>query len=199
MHVPAQLTGRRIAILIDDGVDSTEVHELRRAFTGHGADVRLISVYPAQVLAIDAGGSVTRLRTDQCIHQAAADHCAIVVPSGRGPHEQLRHHGRVVGLVRHAVVSGKIVATGHRATGLLIPAGAASKRRVTSASHLRSELVQTGAYWSDLPVAQDRGVVTTQQPGAVLLATTVLDELSASDLAFAAEWRRAAAGGVAVH
>src|ERR1700741_3404638 len=130
MYVRAQLIGRRIAILVDDGVDSTEVHELRRTFTDHGAEVRLVSVYPGQVLAVDARGSVTRLGTDQCLHQATADHCALVVPSGRGPHEQLRHHGYAVALVRSAVTSGKVVALGPRATGVLIPADAARNRRV---------------------------------------------------------------------
>lgn len=182
--MPAQLIGHRIAILADDGVDSDELRELWRTFTEHGADVKLISVYPAQVLAIDARGSVTRFKTDQCLHEvAAANHCALVVPSGRGPHERLRHHGQVISLVRRTVSSVKVLATGHRAAGLLIPAGVARQRHVTSAPHLRTELVQAGACWADVAVAQDRGVVTARRPDAALLATAVLDEVSAPNLA----------------
>lgn len=182
--MPAQLRGHRIAILADDGVDSDELRELLCTFTEHGADVKLISVYPAQVLSIDSCGSVTRFSTDQCIHEAAvANHCALVVPSGRGPHEQLKHHGYVTSLARRTVSVGKVLATGHRAAGLLIPAGVARKRRVTSAPHLRAELLLAGACWADVAVMQDRGVVTARRPTATLLATAVLDEVSAPNLA----------------
>lgn len=181
--MPTQLVGHRIAILADDGVDSDELRELWRTFTDHGADVRLISVYPAQVLAVDARGSVTRFSTDQCLHEvAAANHCALVVPSGRGPHERLRYHGHVASLARRTVSSGKVLATGHRAAGLLIAAGVARKHQVTSAPHLRTELLLAGAHWADVAVLQDRGVVTTRRPAATLLATAVLDELSAPNL-----------------
>ncbi len=181
--MPARLIGHRIAILADDGVDSDELRELWRTFTDHGADVRLISVYPTQVLAVDARGSVDRFSTDQLVHEVdTANHHALVVPTGRGPHAQLRHHRRVAALARTTVSSGKVLATGHNAAGLLIPAGAARQRYVTSAPQLLSELVRAGAWWTDGPTAHDRGVVTTRRPGARLLAAAVIHELSEPDL-----------------
>lgn len=182
--MPAQLIGHRIAILADDGVDADELRELWRTFTYHGADVWLVSVYPEQVLAIDARGSVERFSTDHLVHEAAAaNHDALVVPGGHGPHEQLRHHQRVSSLARRTLSSGKVLATGHCAAGLLIPAGAARQRHVTSAPQLRTELVRAGACWVDVAVAQDRGAITARRPGAALLAEAVLDQLSLPDLA----------------
>lgn len=189
--MPARLIGHRIAILADDGVDSAELRELWRGFTDHGAEVGLISVHPAQVLAIDSGGSVDRFTADQFVHEAtAADHDALVVPSGRGPHVQLRHHMRVVSLARSTLSSGKVLATGHSSAGLLVAAGAARQRHVTSASHLRSELVQVGARWADVPVAQDRGVVTARRLGGAALAGAVCDELSVPDLTLSSATER---------
>lgn len=185
-----RLIGHCIAILADDGVDSAELRELWRTFADHGADVRLISVHPAQVLAIDSGGSVDRFSIDRFVHEAAAaDHGALVVPSGRGPHVQLRHHKRVVSLARSTVSSGKILATGHTAAGLLVATGAARQRRVTSAVQLRSELLRAGAWWADVPLAQDRGVVTAQRPGGAALAGAVCDELSVPDLTLSSAGR----------
>lgn len=180
----AQLIGHRIVLLADDGVDTAELRELWRTFTDRGADVRLTSVYPEQVLAIDARGSVERFSTDHLVHKIeAADLHALVVPSGRGPHEQLRYHWRVSSLARCTVSSGKVLATSHRAAGLLIPAGAARQRHVTSAPQLRTELVRAGACWADVAVAQDRGVITARRAGAALLAEAVLDQLSVPELA----------------
>lgn len=178
----ARLLGHRIAILADDGVDSDELRKLWRTFTDHGAEVRLSSIQSAELLAVDTRGAVDRFSTDQLAHHARTEeHSALVVPNGRGPHWQLRYHRRVASLARATVSTGKVLATANAAAAMLVAAGVARRRHVTSTPHLRTELEAAGAYWNDVAVAQDRGVVTARRPGAELLAAAVLNELSMPD------------------
>jgi protease I len=176
----ARLIGRRIAILADDGVDTDELQQVWRSLSGHAADVVLLSVAPTPLLTIDARGVVDHISVDAPLGEMrAGDYAALVIPSGRGPHGQLRYHRGVTRYVRDAVLAGTVTATGCLAAGVLVAAGLVRGRRVTSGLRLRHELLQAGGYWTDIPVARDTGVLTTQRSDMAALAGAVTDEVSA--------------------
>lgn len=176
----AHLIGRRIAILADDGVDTDELDRLSRSLTAAAAEVELLSIPTTPLLTLDTRGGVDHVVADAPINEMRVDdYAALVVPSGRGPHAQLRYHRAVTRLLRTAVQRGSVVATGRSAAGLLVEAGLVRGRRVTSSPRLRHELRSAGARWMDLAVARDSGVLTTQRPDATLLAHAIVDEVAA--------------------
>lgn len=175
-----QLIGERIAVLVDDGVDSDELAQLRRSLSGAAASVVVLSVPSTPVLAIDACGVVDHVTADASLGDLRVeDYSALIIPSGRGPHAQLRYHAGVTRGLRTAVDRGAVVATGRSATGVLVAAGLVRGRRVTSGPGLRHELRQAGARWLDVAVARENGVLTTQRADTAGLAWAVADEVAA--------------------
>ena len=67
--------------------------------------------------------------------------------------------------VRGFVSSGKVVAAICHAPWLLVEAGGAKGRRMTSYASIKTDVVNAGADWRDEPVVTDQGIVTSRNPG----------------------------------
>jgi protease I len=88
---------------------------------------------------------------------------ALVIPGGYSP-DHLRQNPSVVSFVRSFVESGKPVAAICHAPWMLIEAGVASGRKVTSWPSLETDLRNAGAEWVDQEVVVDEGLVTSRKP-----------------------------------
>jgi protease I len=72
----------------------------------------------------------------------------------------LRADEPIVRLVRDAAVQGKPVAALGHAVWVLIEAGLAKQRRMTSAPAIRGDVTNAGADWQDSGAVEDGRVVT---------------------------------------
>jgi protease I len=77
----------------------------------------------------------------------------------------LRANSAVVGLVRDFYGSNKPIAAVCHAPWVLVEAGLAKGRKMTSYSSMATDVKNAGATWVDRPVVVDRGVITSRNPG----------------------------------
>lgn len=160
-----QLRGKTIAILATDGFEQSELQKPKVAAEQAGATVRVIAPKDGTIrgwLLKDWGDTV---KVDATLDAAdPADYDGLILPGGVINADHLRVNTAAVAFVRHFFDAGKPVAVICHAPWLLIEAGAAKGRTVTSYPTLRSDLENAGATWVDREVVVDRGLITSRNP-----------------------------------
>ncbi len=74
-------------------------------------------------------------------------------------------HGEdAVSLVRKFADSGKVIAAICHGPWMLIEAGVIKGRQATSYNSIRTDMMNAGARWSDVEVANDEGIITSRSP-----------------------------------
>lgn len=94
----------------------------------------------------------------------AEDYDAIVLPGGQINSDLLRVQQPVLDLIRAFHDSGRVIAAICHAPWLLIEAGVAKGRDMTSYPAIRTDVQNAGANWHDSEVVTDRGIVTSRSP-----------------------------------
>ena len=95
----------------------------------------------------------------------AADYDAIVLPGGQMNPDILRVNKDAIALIKAFFDAGKTVAAVCHAPWLLIEAGIAKGRKMTSYHSIKTDVINAGAKWEDSAVVTDNGIVTSRQPG----------------------------------
>lgn len=164
------LDGRRIAFLATDGVEQIELIEPWRALRAAGAKTRLVSLAhgtiqgfshlrPDQAFAVQAA-----LEDAADARTAALEFDALVLPGGVANPDMLRARPAAVAFVRAFFDAGRPVAAICHAPWLLIEAGVAADRTLTSWPSLATDLRNAGANWVDEAVVVDGSLVTSRGP-----------------------------------
>ncbi|QFG27566.1 catalase [Actinomadura sp. WMMB 499] len=149
VHAPADsVLGRKIAVLVADGVDSAAVAAVGDAFTDRGAVVELLAAEDGFVQAAN-GGQVEVTRAMPTVASVLYD--AVLVPGGEASVRTLSQDGDAVHFVAEAFVHCKAVGALDEGIGLLERAGLTGVR-----------FADEGAGGN---AVVDQGVVTTRGPG----------------------------------
>ncbi len=160
-----KLDGRRVAILATDGYEQSELAVPKRALEQAGATVEVVAPHGGSIQGwkhFDKGDSI---RVDRTLDDARADdYDALVLPGGVANPDQLRIQPKAVDFARAFFDASKPVAAICHGPWLLVEAGVAKGRKVTSWPSLRTDLANAGADWSDQPVVTDKGLVTSRKP-----------------------------------
>jgi len=160
-----QLRNKRIAALVDDGFEQSELLEPKKALEEAGAQVDIVSPQMFRVKGwqhTDWGQSVT---VDYNVDAAEADeYDALLLPGGVMNPDRLRVNAAAVRFVKAFVDSGKPIAAICHGPWTLIEAGATRGRRMTSWPSLANDLRNSGAQWVDEECVVDNGVVTSRKP-----------------------------------
>jgi protease I len=88
----------------------------------------------------------------------------LLLPGGQMNPDSLRGNEAAVRFVRSFFEAGKPVAAICHAPWLLVEAGVADGRRLTSYHTIRTDLENAGAEWIDEEVVVDNGLVTSRNP-----------------------------------
>ncbi len=91
------------------------------------------------------------------------DFDALVIPGGYAP-DKLRTSADIVKFVRGVFDGDKPVAAICHAGSLLVEADVVRGRTITSWPSIRTDLINAGAEWVDLEVAEDRNLITSRKP-----------------------------------
>ena len=139
------LSGRRIAILVADGVEDLEFFVPLMRLKEEGADVLAAGVDRKPVfgkhgLKIVPTTTIGELRAEELF--------ALVVPGGWAP-DKLRRLAAVKELVRKMDATGKIIAIICHGGLVPISAGILRGRRATGSAGIKDDLVNAGATWVD--------------------------------------------------
>lgn len=153
---------RKVLVLTADDFEDVELRRPVDALRHAGHEV--------VVAGNQAGQSVTGKRGEETVETEIGfreadvdDYDLLVVPGGYAP-DKLRLEPFAVKLVHAFDRQGKPVAAICHAPSLLIDAGVARGRRLTSWPSIRVDLVNAGADWVDAPLVVDGNIITSRQP-----------------------------------
>ena len=160
-----QLTGRKVAFLMTDGFEQVEFTEPWDALKDAGANVILVSPVEGSVFGMNSADKADTFEVDLHVGEAdASEFDALVLPGGVVNADHLRMDEASVAFVRAFFEQQKPVAAICHAPWILIDAGVARGRSLTSYPSLKTDLENAGADWSDERVVVDEGLVTSRNP-----------------------------------
>jgi protease I len=160
-----KLQGMRVAVLAADGFEQVEVTRPVAALEDEGAVVDIISLRPGKIMGMNHLLPGKRVAVDRTIHTAdAADYDALFLPGGLVSPDSLRQSEAVIDFVRAFDRAGKPIAAICHGPWVLISAGLASGRMLTSWPGMRDDVVNAGGVWQDQAVVRDSLWVTSRGP-----------------------------------
>jgi protease I len=162
----AKLSGRAIAILSTDGFEQSELFEPKKQLEEAGADVHVISLKPGRIKGWDKDDWGQDIAVDKTLDQVSVDdYDALVLPGGQINPDLLRADSAAVKFVKDFHATKKPLAAICHAPWILIEAGLAKGRKMTSYNSIKTDVVNAGADWRDEAVVTDQGLITSRNPG----------------------------------
>ena len=159
------LKGLKVAILVTDGFEQVELVEPRKALDAAGAETSIVSPKAKRVRGWKFKDWGDKLEVDVALDEAKPqDFDALLLPGGVINPDSLRIQPAAVAFAKAFFDAGKPVASICHGPWMVIEAGGARGRRVTSWPSLRTDLKNAGADWVDEEVVVDRGLVTSRKP-----------------------------------
>lgn len=170
---------KRIAILATNGFEQTELTGPLERLKKAGFDVQVVSPKEGEIKGWKDGdwGDATAVDV-KLVDARPDDFHALVLPGGQMNPDVLRMDEAAVAFVRAFDTAGKPLAAICHAPWLLVEAGAAKGRRVTSWPSVRTDLTNAGATWADEEVVVDGHIITSRKPDDVPAFTqAIIDAL----------------------
>ena len=159
------LRNKRIAALVDDGFEESELLEPKRALEAAGAKVDIVSSQVFRVTGWQDGDWSQGVNVEYRLDSANADeYDALLLPGGVMNADKLRGDSAAIRFVKSFVDSGKPIAAICHGPWVLIEAGGVKGRRMTSWPSLATDLRNAGANWVDEECVVDNGLVTARKP-----------------------------------
>ncbi len=179
--MPGQLKGRRVAFLATDGVEQVELTAPWNALKQAGAEVKLVSIKPGEIQALNHDEKGERFTIDAEVSTVSArDFDALVLPGGVANPDRLRTNKDAVNFVREFMEADKPVAAICHGPWLLVEADAVRGRTVTSWPSLETDIKNAGGAWVDKPVQLDQKLLTSRKPDDLPAFCAQLVELLAN-------------------
>jgi protease I len=161
------LQGKRVAMLMTDGVEQIEYTSPRSFLEEQGATVVLLAPKAAgeEVQGFNHMQPGDRFRVEMNVGDAKpADFDGLVLPGGVANPDQLRMSKEAIAFIREFDGEDKMVAAICHGPWTLIDAGIATGKHLTSWPSLKRDLTNAGAEWSDEEVVLDARLVTSRKP-----------------------------------
>ena len=160
-----KLTGKKVAILVADGFEQVELTQPREALQRAGAETKIVSPKTGQIQAMQHADKGDKFDVDLTLGEARPEEFdALLIPGGLINPDQLRSTMEALEFVRHFFSQGKPVAAICHAPWVLIDAGVARGRTLTSWPAIKTDVVNAGGNWVNKEVAVDNGLVTSRKP-----------------------------------
>ncbi|WP_413674518.1 type 1 glutamine amidotransferase domain-containing protein [Massilia cellulosiltytica] len=161
MNTSKPLSGKRIAVLAADGFEQAELKMPLAALADGGADVTLISLRRGRIRGMHMHQPGDLARVGKAIDDAqAADYDGLLIPGGYISPDSLRQSAPVRAFVRQFDTAGKPIALLSQAPLILVSAGLAPRRTLTSWPGIRDDVVNAGATWLNQDVVRDAHVLS---------------------------------------
>lgn len=159
------LASRRILIMAADGFKQSELEVPLERLQDAGAEVEIASIKMGDITGWDEGDWGDEIEVDLKIADVdIEDYAALILPGGQINPDLLRAEDAAISLIRNFAATGKPVAAICHAPWLLIEAGLAQGRRMTSFKSIRTDVKNAGATVMDEAVVVDGNVITSRSP-----------------------------------
>jgi protease I len=165
MSDAAVLSGKRVAMLVEDGFEDRELMGPLEALRAAGATVTIVGPTAGAEFKGKRGQAVvTSELAAGSAHMKNFD--ALVIPGGYAP-DKMRMRHAMVDLARDAMESGKPVAAICHGPQLLISADTLRGRTLTCWPSIAVDVKNAGGLYVDKPVVEDRNLITSRKPDDV--------------------------------
>jgi protease I len=162
MPDPAVLAGKRVAMLVEQEFEDSELIGPLDALRAAGATV--VVVGPAAGSEYRGKKQGTIVVSDLAAGSASMKHFdALVIPGGHAP-DKMRMRHAMVDLTREAMDAGKPVAAICHGPQLLISANALRGRTLTCWPSIAIDVKNAGGLYVDKPVVEDGNLITARKP-----------------------------------
>lgn len=160
-----QLDGLKVAILVTDGFELSEMVKPRQALIDAGAQTFIISPKKLKVRGWSNGNWAPEFNVDKHLFTTNADeYDALLLPGGVMNPDSLRAIPQVIEFVKMFEEAGKPIAAICHGPWTLINAESVKGRTMTSWPSIKLDLVNAGANWVDKDVVVDGKLVTSRKP-----------------------------------
>ena len=160
-----ELKGKRVAFLFTEGAEQAEVEAPLEAVRKAGAETDIVSLEKGDVQMWQHFDKGDTIKADKAVKDAkASDYDGLVLPGGVANPDQMRADKDAVKFVRDFFEQDKPVGMICHGPWMLVEAGVAKGRKVTSWPSLQTDLRNAGADWVDQEVVVDNGLVTSRKP-----------------------------------
>jgi protease I len=177
------LQGKRVAILMTDGVEQVEYTGPRSFLEQQGAKVTLVSPKPSgdEIQGFNHLDPADKFKVELDVRDARpADFDALVLPGGVANPDQLRLSTEAITFIREFGRENKPIAAICHGPWTLIDADLVTGKRMTSWPTLQLDLQNAGAQWTDEQVVVDGKLVTSRKPDDIpAFNQAILGELAA--------------------
>lgn len=163
---------QKILIVTDDAGESYEILYAMHRFREAGCNAVIASTQkkllntvihdscPGWNTYVEKPGYL--IQSDITFNQVkAADYAAVLLIGGRAP-EVLRHHRKLIRIVREFHRRGKWIFAICHGIQIVLAAGLARGRKLTCYRHVRLEVESNGGRWVDKPSVVDGKIITAQ-------------------------------------
>jgi protease I len=162
----ADLSGKKIAVLATDYFEEAELTEPVKALKDAGAQVEIIAPKSGEIKGLKHVEPGQAVKVDKTLDEAnPADYDALVLPGGAVNADKLRTVQKARDFVTKMMDEmGKPTAVICHAPWLLVSAGLARGRKLTSYFTIQDDMRNAGADWTDEEVVVDGNLITSRQP-----------------------------------
>jgi protease I len=177
MSEATSLSGKRVAMLVEDEFEDRELTGPLDALRAAGATVTLIGPTAGTEFKGKRGQAI--VTSDLAAGSARmTEFDALVIPGGHAP-EKMRMRHAMVDLTREAMEAGKPVAAICHGPQLLISANAVRGRTLTCWPSIAIDVKNAGGLYVDKPVVEDGNLITSRKPDDVpLFSEAIIRALS---------------------
>ncbi len=163
-----KLNGIKVAILVANGFEQSEMTEPRKALDEAGVKTFLISPTEGKVKAWKHGQWADSFAVDVPLKDARAEeYDALLLPGGVINPDTLRITPGAIEFIKKFVDAKKPIAAICHGPWTLINAEAVKGRKMTSWPSLSIDLKNAGALWEDSIVVVDGNLVTSRKPADI--------------------------------
>jgi protease I len=163
-----RLEGLRVAVLVTDDFEQSELVEPMKALRDAGATVQIVSPKANEVQGMRHDEKADKFPVDVQLSKANPDeYDAVLIPGGALNADALRVIPEAQRFVRRMDEVGKPVAAICHGPWLLVSAGLVNGRTLTSYHTIQDDIRNAGGYWMNLDVVRDRNWVTSRQPSDI--------------------------------
>lgn len=160
------LSGKKVAVVATDYFEQAELTEPVKALRDAGATVEIIAPKSGEIKGLkhtDPGQSV---KVDKTLEEADADdYDALVLPGGAINADHLRMEQKARDFVTKMMdEQNKPTAVICHAPWLLVSAGLARGKKLTSFFTIQDDMRNAGADWVDQEVVIDGNLITSRNP-----------------------------------
>ena len=146
-----RLTGKRIAILVAEGVEDLEFYVPLMRLQEEGAEVLAVGL---ELKPVHGKNGLEITPTTKIDALNAKELFGLVIPGGWAP-DKLRRHSNVTKLVKEMNEANKPIGIICHGGLIAISADIVRGRRATGSLGIKDDLVNAGATWVDAPAFRD--------------------------------------------